>query len=261
MAGGQRAHIMGNNIHAGDDAIGLFTGTKSSSLIYDKDILDVEIYNNVLNSTGGRAFACGLAKPRQNNTLFADVRNIRVCNAIGVCGGKNQLIMITNYPSLPGSPPGPVVGGNEAVVSDIYLANLFVRGDLQNPDLTHSSGLTCLQKHKQNGLALFTQTTGSLHNIEAVNVRVKNVINAALYIKKAGTEDNSNIVIRSCTFDGRFSQQTTCSETPPETKYLYFVEAKPGTGELNDVGSHNNFLTDWPDGHPDGYALRHWADK
>ena len=192
MAGGRGAHLMSNYIHAGDDAIGLFTttrqyqgklenGNRNEVNSFDRDIEDVEVYHNILHSNGGRAFAAGIARPRDwrdrefndlnDGRMKAKVQNIRVRDCTGECGGANQLLTLNCSPAHPERTDLPPEDFPSSV-RDILIQRLDLKGRLDRPEDDEDIDL-CPGCPKQNGIFLFTEDCGSLANLTLQQVYVE----------------------------------------------------------------------------------------
>ena len=255
MAGGSRAHIMNNDVHSGDDAIGLFTTTRPTKgngdpiPSFDRDIFDVEVYNNVLNSTGGRSFACGHAVPRVDTIrLTADVMNIRVRNATGICGGTTQLITVTSVPAT-----AAYTGSGSSdlpICSDIEFYRMDIEGDLNDPEIDGSTSL-----YKRIGIYLFTDDIGSLENISFDDVHVDEMEFAAFEVRQNAdaTElvPNDNICLTNCTLDGRKSVSTNGST---QATYIFLIDGEKGVEvcDIELIANNNSFL---------GTGLKEWTDE
>ena len=190
--GGQRAHFFGNHVYSGDDGIGLFAGTIPNFLfdcgaepkrlfIYNRNISDVEIYNNRLSSNSGRAIACGLARPRSHESdLTCTVTNVRARNIVGKLGGEAAALTVMCSPRrpfaiLPGQscPTAAMAAADPELfehrppqVSNIQYANMFLTVDIGNP-FNH--------RPIQHAVRLYSESVGSMASVLVNNVTVWSV--------------------------------------------------------------------------------------
>lgn len=187
--GGCRAHFMGNQIISGDDSIGLFTGTIPSNVNpcngdvrlqfqYNRNIGQVEIYNNRLSSLAARAVACGLSRPRRAaSDLTATVSDIRARNIVGrQSGGTSSLSVVAN----PRAPrmyfPGDVRPTAAEALDDpdlfpdrlpqvfaVKYEKMFLSIDVSR----QSNG-----RPPQYGVRIYSEDIGSLQNITLSELRI-----------------------------------------------------------------------------------------
>ena len=190
--GGQRCNIMCNDILGGDDAIGLFSGTarifpnatpERPQVIFDRNISEVEAFNNRLNSVGARAFACGLPNtvqpPVSQIRMTSSVKDVRVRNFVGLCGGLNAMIEVQ---ALPASRTWelPYSGGTtKAQVQRIEVKNAHVEGsdtvweECEAPQFSVDFASIC--RKTPVGILVKSGDVGSLYDILFENITARNV--------------------------------------------------------------------------------------
>ena len=219
--GGTHCHIMSNEVLAADDGLGLFTGTnpifKSGQPIadYDRNISDVEAYNNIFDSVGARCVALGHAVPRTENVrLTSTVSDIRIRNFIGVCGGIHPQLQVQ---SIPGRGPNLVFVETESQVFDILLQNASLEGyEFPEPgteDPLHpgyfGGSLEEEPRLPPFGIRVFTNDVGSVKDTRFENISVENFedapdssFSAVVDVFRGSPEQtpNENITFSSCTF-------------------------------------------------------------
>ncbi|MEM7457811.1 MAG: hypothetical protein AAF456_26050, partial [Planctomycetota bacterium] len=246
MSGGRGAYVSNNRIESGDDAIGLFTTTVPFTSTgkpiptFNRDIEEVEVFNNVLNSKGGRAFACGLAVPRDDNvTLTCRVEDIRVRNCFGTCGGTGHLLTIQSVPKT-GDSTSRV---SSARVEGITIANVRLSGDLavMRNDAPAEAGW--LSKYKQWGIYLYSAGGGSLRDVHIDNVRISNTVKGPLRIRRTGI-GNRNIRITGCTLNSVFSEplrNPVTNQIRRQSQFMFLVEAERPV-ELNSFDNSNRLV-------------------
>ncbi len=272
--GGSHVAIMSNEVLAGDDAIGIFPLTNFPSdptylrTFYDRDISEIEMYNNVLDSVNARSIAVGLAIPRQDAArMISSVKNIRARNFDGLCGGHNQMIMVSCVPATEaytGSATTP-----SAQVEDIRIENGKIEGHLyDNPDPAHpgytGGYLDSSKRYPLHGIQIYTRDVGWVKDIWFENVSIKNfesdtymgstIPSRAVFVRKqefyddGGNstlgQDNSNIRFKSCTID---------QSGGPTTDYVYQIDGIKWTevGVLEHTLWYNTLL---------GSGLKDWTD-
>lgn len=189
LFGGNRAHFFGNHVYSGDDGIGLFAGTipefrfncatePKRLFIYNRNISDVEIYNNRLSSNSGRTVACGLARPRSfDSDLTSTVTNVRARNVVGRLGGAASALAIVCSPRRPmrivagqQCPTASEAASDSALfptrapqIRDIQFANMFLTVDIGNPFNV---------RPVQHAVRLYSEDVGSLDSILVNNVTI-----------------------------------------------------------------------------------------
>ena len=201
--GGTHSHIMSNRVLAPDDGLGLFTGTVSSFAnpqqdliaIFDRNISDIEAYNNIFNSVGARCIGLGLARPRNDSQrLTCSVSDVRIRNFEGVCGGIHPQVIVLCVPFVTDDagqlliPPPP---GNDDFfqVRNIRIANASVEGYMfQAPDGVEDAihppsarrgpgytgqSLGDIPRLPPYGLRVFTDDVGQVDNVRFANITTR----------------------------------------------------------------------------------------
>ena len=233
--GGTHSHIMSNEVLAGDDGLGLFTSTvevfpSSQEVIatFDRDISDVEAYNNIFDSVGSRCVGLGLAVPRGDSRLTSTVSKVRIRNFTGVCGGVHPLLQVLCVPArrINQNLVTPLQFP-DAQVADILLENGDLEGyafpQLGDIDPLHPAserggpGYTggSLEEDPRlppRGMLVFTDDVGWVQNTRFENISVRRFedadngfgpFSAVIDVFKNGPanlqQPNENIVFGNCT--------------------------------------------------------------
>lgn len=231
-----RASLMANQVYAGDDAIGAYSLTKPISVVdgvaypnrfYDFSNLDIEAYNNRLDSHFARAISCGLAHPRQGeHRMSADTKNFRVRNFVGKCGGAYELISVLCIPAKNFTSSrdanGNLVyqdhfvqkieGVTPGKVSNVVIENGEVYGDLDIAAQSENPAAPPI--HKIYGFLIETRDSGFVEDVVVANVEFHNIAREPLRIRKGARfaltrpalsqvepRDNKNIQILDSFFD------------------------------------------------------------
>ena len=223
--GGTHSHIMSNEVLAGDDGLGLFTGTNDTFdadgdppiACFNRNISDVEVYNNKFDSVGARCVGLGLAVPRDDVTMTNTVSRIRIRNFTGLCGGIHpQLIVIC----VPGSEQPVDIDAPEQI-RDVLLQNAFLEGyrfpqpGIEDPLHPGYCGGSLQEQPRlpPYGMRVFTDDVGSVRNVRFENISTRNFedivsanlnrFSAVVDVFKNGNSalqrPNANITFRSCT--------------------------------------------------------------
>lgn len=189
--GGERAHFMENNVYAGDDGIGLYTGTiplrtstcddgkRRRLFIYNRNIRDVEIFNNQLSTNWGRAVACGLARPRSREAdLTAVVENIRARHIFGKQGGAAGSLTINCIPR----PTLEILPGDQCPTTKEALADpkLFPDRSPQIRNIDFSDMLLTVDLANQpegfpvqQAVRVYSESIGSVENITISDITLR----------------------------------------------------------------------------------------
>ena len=244
--GGGRAHIMCNDVLAGDDGIGLFTGelrkfpgTDVNLAIYNRDISAVECFNNRLDSEGARAFACGVvsysdeASPRR---LTSKVEDVRCRNFVGRCGGGNQMIGVISVPALNNlNLPFGVTAVQEPQIRRILIQNGNVKGKRYE--------LTGFMRPPK-GISVYTADVGSVEDVYFQNIKVSNVDehpdqHSAIIevqksrwnganlqqIRRAG-HNNSFVRFKDCILDSVSLDENDLPDGGEQAEYLFLIDGE-----------------------------------
>ena len=241
--GGTGASLMNNQIRAGDDGIGLFPLTQFEVDVagfpifpvhhYNYNISDVEVYNNLLDSHGARTVGIGLPFPRQSERrMTCEVKNIRVRNFRGKCGGGQSMVNVMCAPALPNNDL-PFDSIPEAQVSNVLIEKGFAFGDFSIINQAPFHGPI-----KEYGIQFITSDVGSLKGIQIRDLRIRDATTygIAMFRATSGGIPNENIDIRDCIIDVLNDQ---APDLPHRSFFIHQIEP----GEVNsDIESANRFF-------------------
>ena len=280
--GGGRAHIMCNDVFVGDDGIGLYTGEDPTiwgfpvnQVIYNRNIVDVECFNNRLDSAGARAFACGLvsfaAVDDQPRRLTSKVENVRCRNFVGRCGGENAMIAVDCAPLT--NARARTVPFGDAPAQESQVRNILIQnGNVKGSRYTLTGGL-----RPPRGLTVFTTDVGSVEDVLFQNIKVSNVeshfgpdgtlqqASVILEVRKSrwdlvtdpdtgeftvfAPEDghnNKNVRFEDCILDSVSLNENNVPDGGPTAVFLYSIDGRES--EVVDPTLENSLDTFAPEG-------------
>ncbi len=289
--GGDRLHVMSNDIETGDDALAVASSPNSnlfqgfrSQVIHNRNLADIEIFNNLLISHNARVLHTGMA----NSVVFGDlpfprmtnsVQNIRFRNFVGLCGGRNQMLNIVVVPAPTTADPKrwwpfPMDALVMSQVRDIFVSN----GDLQGTDQ-----LELTMRRPPVGVRIRSDDVGSVFNVQFDNVRVRNVapeFDGNLLLQSSSIfsvekvvwynapqeridlvgHDNHFVRCQNCIFDADSLDSNNQPDDGIDADFLYFIDGLMNVEVDNlEATEFNNLLNSHSPNQP-GPGLRLWNE-
>lgn len=230
LFGGARCCVTNNDIYSGDDSVGVFTGTipdfcGTGRLPFShRNVSEVEVYNNILDSKFGRSIAGGITVPRRENQncgfdlpvirLETTCHTVRGRNSVGRMGGNSACLSVVCFPRTNEEDNPPIDETVRAQVWNFQFKKMHLTADLDIPKPVNQGEPSKPQwQQKRSAVEVVTFDVGSVKNIffDGITVEVDGLRNPnwigpqqMIRIHKLGypafRHQNRNIQIRNSSF-------------------------------------------------------------
>ena len=236
----------------------MYTGARetydngSPQEIFDRNISDVEAYNNIFDSVGADCVGLGLPVPRSESRRFtSSVSKIRIRNFIGVAGGRHPLLaVVCHVPETNVAPPFP-----NAQVNSILIENAEVKGHrfgggvLGRHEGYDGGSLDEVSRFPPFGIRVLTDGVGSVSDIRIESITAQNFqgnINGVSAVVDVFYQDPTiNPVLRPANMNIHFTDCTIGQPPTPDANaafaYRIFGEDAVNNGE--NLGLDNFILS------------------